>query len=885
MSRENNSSAYSRFLGNGEYQPASSDDEDLFEYTSYSKGSATSIFQRRTSICLIVLTILLGLFILGFVVLLVLHLQLLNTNQDLQAQIDQLSSTSTQSWTTTTSFEIGDNTTDNDGLYLPPAWGFVGPNISNWGIGSINSITSNADFTTIYVGSSNGGVWKTSLANGQTSLAPDNNTDNGWLSETRWQVLTDGNECLSAAAVSVSPNDSNFLAYACGKVSSYLFYSGPLAGIFYSHDAGASWSIATIDPAYQLTDFTSLVVLSGSGTAGTGRIIAGAKARRVPSPDSGFVWTFDYTQGGIFLSTDSGQSFQACTDPLVDNVPIFDIRQDPQALDNVYAVTGSGDVLFSQDYGQHWSKVSQGIDTTALGSVVNARVAIFAADGEPTIVYVVLCNSTTGGLIAWAQSAAADGDKYAWSQEVIPDDIALYGGVFFLGLSADPVHSNLAYIVGAVASAYVVDTSSAPGEMFRSLTNSSEPHADMRTIYFTSSTHNVMYVGCDGGIYSLEDPSATTSDDPDDFEQTWQAHNGNLAITEMDSIAYDARSNSYASGAQDNGVWLSVQASIDEGYSPGNFYTFDVGDGETAAFNTKTNPSVLYASGQELGGFFSFRIGGDPNNLNYIELPDEIFDDTPFYTDIQINSVNPSLIMSCSGSRPLCWQFDFGADPLNTKPTVTTLIDLGPDQQQVPFTNYFYGGRRNNEEHGDVVFAIAGNSFIYGTDPAAGLTFQLPSNVQWYLAKDSMQLRNPKYRLAVNPEDYYELVTCTMSSRIHRSTDFGQSWKDITGNLVLVTNAISDPLAWGVAIVPFAAGQSKLTATLVGTPGGIFVSFSDSIGQWYSLSEGSVLPHVLISNLLFDSAANILIANTMGRGWWRLDNALETILAVYHTHY
>lgn len=813
---------------------------------------------------MMILTILAGLLLLAFVTVLVFFLQERQSVQGLEEQLDQLStSTTTFSLPSTSTLPV--NTSNDDALYLPPNWRPFGPNISQFGIGSINAIAADPDFTTMYIGSSNGGVWKTPIPASTHRVADDNTTVP--VNLAMWTPLTDQNECLSVSSISVSPNDGQFIVYACGKVSSYLFYSGPLAGLFFSYDGGRSWTIAGgLGYGY---DMSRVAILSGSST--TGKVVAAAKTKRIPQPDSGFVWVFDHSVGGIFVSEDGAKTFQPSTDPLVYNLPIFDLATDPFSPDTIYASRYDGAVLLSNDAGHTWQHISRGIDYSLIGPAVNSRVALFSQGGSTTVIYTVVCDNVSQGILAWS----SDGGQH-WDQTMIPDDVAQYGGIFFLDLSSDPQYSNLAYLVGAVSSAYVADTTLPKDDLFRSLTNTSQPHADFRYILFDANTHDVLYLGCDGGIYSLEDPSASESN-----EQSWQAHNGNLAITEFDSIAYDPKSDSIASGAQDNGVWISNPKKISEGYSWDNYYYFDVGDGETVAFNTEPEPSVLYGAGQNLGGFFSYQVGDRPERINMIEVPQDILNDSPFYTDIEINAAKQSLILSCSATRAICWSFDFGSNPLNTRPSITKVVDL---DMNAPFTNYFYGGKKEGQSFDNVIFAIAGNNFIYTSHPTEGTSLTQVNSV-WYLAKDSMQLRNPKYRVAVNPTDYYEIVTVIMSSRIWRTTNFGKSWQDITGNLLLVSGAVDDPLAWGVAIVPLRdpVTQNEFTATIVGTARGIYVAFSHQITVWYSLSFDGDLPHVLISDVLYDHHDNVLILATMGRGWWKLENADQTLIAIYHT--
>src|SRR6516162_330670 len=119
-----------------------------------------------------------------------------------------------------------------------PAWVEQGPGpilngqdeglTNNPVAGAINAIVPiSADI--VFVGTVNGGVWKTSNA---TAATPT------------WTPLTDAQlPALSINSLAVSPVDSNTLFAGTGSTSSFSFNGSPGFGVARSTDGGATWTV------------------------------------------------------------------------------------------------------------------------------------------------------------------------------------------------------------------------------------------------------------------------------------------------------------------------------------------------------------------------------------------------------------------------------------------------------------------------------------------------------------------------------------------------------------------------------------------------------------------------------------------------------------------
>ncbi len=300
------------------------------------------------------------------------------------------------------------------------------------GIGSINSIASSADYSTWFVGASNGGVWKSTnvFTNGVPTASP------------HWTPLSDQNLCNSAASLSVSNSDPNFVSYSCAGVSSFYKISGPMYGAYISTNGGSEWTLAPLPYGLDL----NRIHVFGSGSGGSGQIIAAAKGRKLQIPNTPY-YQLDITRGGVWFSNNSGASFQQSNDPLVHDVSIKDIQVD-YVHGSVYAYDYKGNLLLSQDFGVSWSILQP---ASALPwSAVNFRIAIGAVSGGPNI-FTMTCDQSNDGIMQWT----TDHGK-TWKSASIPSDISSYGGIFFFTVLLDPVHPNLVYLAGAAHSVYSI---------------------------------------------------------------------------------------------------------------------------------------------------------------------------------------------------------------------------------------------------------------------------------------------------------------------------------------------------------------------------------------------------------------------------------------------
>ncbi len=246
-------------------------------------------------------------------------------------------------------------------LVLPPPSDTTNIN----GLGRINSITfSPSDSNTIFIGSSQGGVWKT-IDNGNT-----------------WNCLTDDLPLLRISDVCIDPNNLNTIYIATGDIN-YIGFNTVAAGrnpqygmgIMKSTDGGATWD--TTGLSFNLTDGeSSLIRKIIVNPKNSNEIIAAGV-------------------DGIYKSIDAAQTFNKVSDAM-----IIDMDVNPLDSNTIYcasfynsSVTTSGAyILRSYDFGNTWDTLNSTIPPT--GKVQRTELAISPSDTN--YIYALTCGMDEG---------------------------------------------------------------------------------------------------------------------------------------------------------------------------------------------------------------------------------------------------------------------------------------------------------------------------------------------------------------------------------------------------------------------------------------------------------------------------------------------------------
>lgn len=711
-----------------------------------------------------------------------------------------------------------------------------------------------SDPDVLYIGGVNAGVWKTTNA---TAASPN------------WVRLTDQFPSLSIGALAFDSADTtNQTIYAgIGRFSSLGSRGGDRAGLLKSTDGGQTWTV--------LDGGGTLIDKNISGLAVNGNNIVVSVNFAVP---------FSFGEVGIFRSTDGGQSFTVLTlgdgsaSPLPGGVS-HDLVRDPSNASRLFTSVafanlagGANGIYRSDNFGASWTRVSspaiEALFTDGGGNNLISNIE-FAVGNTNNVFVGLVQQGRLGGVFRSTNGGSS------WSQMSLPTTTEAGGnevgihpggqGSIHMSIVADPTDPDIVYVGGDRQPFFTEfggsgpffpnsigandfsgrlfrgDASLAPANQWTPLTHTgtasaSSPHADSREMAFDAAGD--LIEADDGGIYRRTQPRSAAGD--------WFSINGDLGSTEYHGIAYDAVSDIIIGGAQDTGTTEQVMPD-------GNtFISVSTADGGDPAVDDVSSPtqSTRYSSNQFLGGFRR-RIVDAGNTVQSTVFPalNPVGGSAPistqFYTPIAVNAVEGDRLL-IGGSNSLYESLDRG----------DTVTEIAP-------------GQRVNAIVGDpLIYGVPGNAnLIY-----AAVTFPIGGGNR----EQALLLRTQPPPAALNPvtlpagqDRIIDLavdpaapgnVFAITADQVFRSTNFGNSWTDITANLI----GQNPGELRSMAFIP-SGGGDLLT---VGTNRGVFVALAAAGSPAWGPFGGN-LPNAPVFELEYDGQDNALVAGLLGRGAWK----------------
>ena len=516
----------------------------------------------------------------------------------------------------------------------------------------------------LYVGTVNGGVWKT--------------TDVSSASPT-WTPLTDSQSSLSISSISFDPSDGsgNTLVAGVGRVSSdtnrgfaNLSGNGNLTGILRTTDGGTTWT--------SLSGNGALNGLSICAVAERGSIILAA----VNDDVSG-----SYAGCGIYRSTNDGTTFTQISyqNGLRNGLPegaAYDLVGDPNNANVFYTAVigadqfgGQNGVYRSTDAGATWTEIGGSqtfldanknslLNTAGNNATHNIRMSVGNSGqlfvgivnndpnqpGYDQVSAVYISANPQAKTVNWTkmdvpQTLESNGtNPVLLQQTAIPGDPLAQGSVYF-SIAADLNDPTVVYIgcdyqpvIGAASSVGATnysgqlfrgDASLPAGTQWASLTDSnaqpagttggtasgSSPHAGSRGMAIDSSGRLIEVD--DGGVYVDPTPQNNTGDWSSLIGQTVSTATPpqtGLQVSELNTIAYDDVSNVILAGSQNNdaieqtaagsSTWQTVNQTPSPtilGVNTGGGVA--VADNDPSLVGTSPAESYRYTSSQNLKNF------------------------------------------------------------------------------------------------------------------------------------------------------------------------------------------------------------------------------------------------------------------------------------------
>ena len=677
---------------------------------------------------------------------------------------------------------------------------------------------------TFYMGSTGGGVWKT--------------TNGGLL----WENVSDGYfQRASVGALAVAPSDPNVIYAGMGEAT----IRGNVShgdGVYRSTDAGSTWTHC--------------------GLAATRNI---GKVRVHPrDPDLVYVAAFGHAHGpnaerGVYRSRDGGKSWEQIL-TRGEGAGAIDLALDPnnprilyasfwEAHRGPYALSsgGAGSGLFkSTDGGDTWTDISRNKGLPEKSVLGKIGIAVSAAQSGRV----------------WAIVEAEDGavfrsDDSGQTWERLSEDRNLRQRAWYYHhIFADPQDANTVWVLNVQAWKSI--------DGGRTFTEVQIPHGDNHDLWIDPRNPSRVINGNDGG--------ATISFDGG---QTWSSIY-NQPTAEFYHVTTDTRFPYRVYGCQQDNSSMSVPSRS----VLGAITTVDcaeIGGGEAGYVAVRPdNPNIIFAGNYQ--GYLTRFDAATRQNRMIMVWPEALSGHGAADAKYRFQWTYP-IVLSPHDPNTL---YVTGNVVFRSTDEGVTWEAISPDLTRAdPATLGSSGGPITQDNTGAeyyaTIFAFAESPrqrglFWAGSDDGL-VHFSRDSGATW---DDVTPNALPKSALVsiieASPHDpavAYLAATCYKTDDFHpylfKSTDYGKSWTQITGGIP------ADDFSRAIREDP--ARRGLLYA---GTETGIYVSFDDG-DSWQSLRLN--LPVVPIHDLVVKDSD--LVVATHGRAFWILDDItpLRTVIS------
>lgn len=648
--------------------------------------------------------------------------------------------------------------------------------------------------STIYAGTASGGIFKT--------------TDVG----ESWTPIFDDEGALSIGNLAIDPQNPQTLYAGTGEANgSFDSAAFPGDGVYKTTDGGDNWE----NMGLENTDHIGRIVIDPINTERV--FVAAAGTLYGKSNDR-----------GVYRSINGGQDWEQVLF-ISDSTAVIDIAINPQNPNIIFAASwerlrfpfgrvygGSTSGIYqSIDGGNNWTK----LDNNGLppSNQNTGRIGLYIAPSDPNQVYATFTNNPITNEFSGLYKSFNGGQNWF---NLGPDIDFVFSsfGWYFGNVRVAPNDPNEVYVLGVP-----LVQSMNGGSSFEEVTQ--DMHVDFHALEIHPTNPNFRVIGNDGGIYVSQNGG-----------NSW-THRANLPITQFYACELDEQNpERLYGGAQDNGTNRTLSGQDDD------YDRIFGGDGFYVIVDPINNDFIYleFQGGnifRSLDGGFSFQ-----SALDGVDSDDR-------------NNWNTPIVM----------------DKNNTSILYTGTNHLYRTTNQAAFWNQISpdltDGQHPSGASGfatitTIDVSASNPNFIYvGTDD--GNVQMTPNGGNtWNNISAGLPDRHVT-RVSIDPND---ALTCyvTLSGyrfvdyqpHVLKTTDAGQSWIDVSGNLPEVP-------ANDIIIDPANEGTLYLASDL-----GVWVSYDDG-ENWAILGMG--LPNTVVSDLRLHEPTRTLLAGTYGRSFYTID--------------
>lgn len=712
-------------------------------------------------------------------------------------------------------------------------WQYVGPTNISGRCTDVEGISPRGDNYTIWVGSATGGVWK-SVNEGVT-----------------FESVFDEMPTASIGDIAIDPNNPEVVWVGTGEANIFRS-SNSGAGVFKTEDGGKSWTQMGLENTHTI-----------------GRVVVDySNSDVVYVAATGHEWTANKDRG-LFKTTDGGKSWKKIL-YLGDNAGVSDFVMHPENPNILYATswerkrlkwgdprtyesTKHNGVWKSVDAGKNWKEINIGLPEANK----RGRIGIDLCKSQPDVLYILLDNyeigktAEKGDLDAygrqkkdeikgasvfrsnnagdnWEQVSGLDED----TKKFMMRHSGTYGWVFGQ-IRVDPNDPNTIWTMGLF-----LNKSTDGGKTFTAIR---DMHMDHHGLWIDPNNSNYVLNVQDGGLSISYDKG-----------DNWRSPIEELPLAQFYNISYDFSENFKIVGSiQDHHSFIG-EVDLSRGRDkvhPVEFKPTVGAEGCSHAIDPRDNNTIygsIFYGNLAKSTIDNFSWG----NLDML-LPEPLPEDAKmrgqWVSPTLLSPHNPDIIYHCM-------QY------------VMQSNDQGSTWEQISPDLTFNDPNKFGDISHQTISAFDESPLRFG------LLYAGTDDGRYWRSKDGGEnwtelndKKVPKRWVSRLVASQYDMATVYMTQTgrrdddfqvyVWRSTDFGETWEDLSGNIPLgPINVIrEDPVDESILYV--------------GTDLGVYISKDK--GETYSILGD--LPFAYVHDLKIHPRDNMLIIATHGRGMWVLD--------------
>ncbi|MGB2085534.1 MAG: VPS10 domain-containing protein [Flavobacteriaceae bacterium] len=668
--------------------------------------------------------------------------------------------------------------------------------------------------STFYMGTTGGGIWKT--------------TDNG----INWKNISDGQLATgTVGALAVSESDPNIIIAGMGEHAARGVMTSMGDGVYKSEDAGKTWKHIGLENSRHIANIeihptnpeVFYVAVQGaqygpSSSRGIYRTTDGGKNWKK-------VLYVDKTVGAASLSMDKNN-------PRILYAAMWDHLRTPWQMRS--GGPGSG-IYKSTDGGDKWTRLENGLPK----EFGKAGVSVSRANSE--LLYLNLEGEIDASGVYRSEDAGN-----TW-QLVNKDRVTVARSWYYMEVFADPQDENVVYVLNAP-----VLKSIDKGKTFKPLPT---PHGDNHHLWIHPYDNTIMINSNDGGANVSTNGGVS-----------WSSQQ-NQPTAQFYRVIADQQVPYHVYGGQQDNSAIGIKSRTQKrGIDWKDWYSVAGCESAFLAFDPE-NPQAVYGGCYQ--GIIEVWQRKTQSSKAIKEYPELALGNTPKDFKYRFNW-NAPIISAPSDSRVIYHAGNVvfkttngGIDWDVISPDLTRNNKAQQGPGGLPYTNEAAGGENYNTLMSLSASVFDANELWAGSDDGlvhltrdGGATWKniTPKGLQEGII-NSIELSSHRPGTAYMVVMRYKFMD--LKPYIYKTSDYGESWK-------LITNGISGKHNF----VRVVREDKKVPGLLyAGTETGFFISNNDG-KQWKHFQTN--LPVVPINDLYIQD--NDLIAATAGRSFWVWDD-------------